>query len=67
MIIVHENVDTYETKPLGCPRCNYNRAFAVPAGACVRKSKRGNPPEQQANIVLLKCKKCGKQVGISTE
>ena len=67
MIIVHENVNASATRPMGCPNCNYKRAFAVPAGACVRKSKRGKPRDLQTDIALLKCKKCGNTVGISME
>lgn len=69
MIVVHENVGTYAvTKPMNCPRCGHKRTFDVPREACVRKSKRGKPPiEDRADIVLLKCRKCGHSLGVSTE
>ena len=65
MIVVHEHLskDT-ATKPMECPKCENKRAFDVPVGACVRKAKRGRPPP---DVVILKCKKCGHRVGISTE
>lgn len=69
MIVVHENMADYAaTKPMECPKCGYKRAFDVPEGAVVRKSRRGKPPPgASADIVLLKCKKCGHPVGVSTE
>jgi len=64
MILIHENVAVYSaTKPMGCIKCGYKRAFDVPVGIPVRKAKRGKPP---LAVALLKCKKCGNQVGIST-
>ena len=69
MIVVHENVSAYiPTKPMECPKCGYKRAFDVPVAACVRLSRRGRPPpEELADIALLKCKKCGHTVGITVE
>ena len=68
MVYVHENVSIYTAiKPMECPKCKYKKAFHVPVGACVRKSRRGKPPGRDADIALLKCKKCGNQLGISTE
>ena len=69
MIVIHENVAlNIAIKPMECPRCGYQRNFDVPEGTCVRKSKRGKPPPiLQTDIVLLKCRKCGHAVGISSE
>ena len=64
MIYVHENVAVYTaTKPMECIVCGYKRAFDVPEGVPVRKAKSGKPPPVAA---LLKCRKCGAQVAIST-
>ena len=69
MLVVHENVTEYKaTKPMECPKCGYKRSFDVPEGTCVRKSKRGKPPPgKQTDMVLLKCRKCGHSVGVSSE
>ena len=69
MLVVHENVTEYKaTKPMKCPNCGCNRNFDVPAGTFVRKSKRGKPPPgQNADIILLKCRKCGQSLGVSSE
>ena len=69
MIIVHETVAVNTaTKPMGCPKCGYKRAFDVSAGACVRKARRGMPPPgPMDDLALLKCKKCGHSVGITVE
>ena len=69
MIVVHEDVAVYKaTKPMECPKCGYRRAFDVPSGACVRRFQRGKvPPGQLTDIALLKCRKCGRKVGISVE
>jgi DNA-directed RNA polymerase subunit RPC12/RpoP len=69
MIYVHEDVAEYRTtKPMECPKCGYKRAFDVPAAACVRKSRRGQAPaEDEGDIVILKCKKCGKPLGLTIE
>jgi len=65
MILIHENVAANAaTKPMGCPTCGYKRAFDVPLTASVRKAKRVALPQ---DAVLLKCKKCGVKVGVSTE
>jgi len=68
MIMVYEDLSVLTaTKPMECPNCGYKRNFDVPVGACVRKSRRGKPSGMYTDMVLLKCKKCGHSVGISTE
>lgn len=69
MIFIHKDVSNIKaTKPIVCPNCGNKRTFDVPAGAIVRKSKRGRPPPDSANdVVLIKCKKCDHQFGISIE
>jgi len=63
MVLVYENVPVYgATKPMGCIRCNYKRAFDVPMNTCVRKARHSVPTE---DIILLKCKKCSHQIGVS--
>ena len=69
MISVHENVPKYKaTKPVDCPNCKNKRTFDVPAEARVRKSRRGGPPpESSDDLIIIKCKKCNIQIGISME
>jgi len=69
MIIVHENVSHYKSpNPIKCPNRHRSRSFSVSTMALVRTAKRGHPPpENQRDIVLLKCRKCGQQFGISIE
>jgi DNA-directed RNA polymerase subunit RPC12/RpoP len=70
MIMVHEDIAAYvvETKPMECPLCGNKRAFDVPKSACVRRAKRGKaPPFAESDAVILKCKKCGKAVGLTIE
>jgi len=63
MILVHDDISIYTaTKPMGCIKCRHRRAFDVPVDTCVRKARKGIPP---LDIILLKCKKCSHQIGIS--
>ena len=65
MIFVYENVVIGSArKPIECVKCGYKRIFDVPDGVCVRKAKHSTPV---SNVILLKCKKCGSQIGISME
>jgi DNA-directed RNA polymerase subunit RPC12/RpoP len=66
MIIISEVLAASAAmRPVKCPKCGHRRVFEAPAGACVRKSRRGKPPHEPAFI--LTCKRCGQAVGISFE
>ena len=69
MIIIHENLAANtKMKPMRCPKCGYRRVIDISYGACVRKSRRGNPSLMKlTDMAFFKCKKCGHSVGISIE
>ena len=71
MITVQENLvenlsANAEMEPVMCPKCGYKRLFYTPAGARVRRSRRGNTPQSEP-VCMLKCKKCRQTVSISVE
>jgi len=68
MLYVHENVPSYKKlKSVKCPKCNYNRALSVPEWVNVRTLRNSaHLSDNQNEIVLIKCKRCKHQIGIST-